>query len=70
MTENAARVQWTGAGLMVPWRLTNASSIRWAARRLLGELGFGVRAAEIGAWSAQSDGAQRGAELVEGLALE
>jgi UDP:flavonoid glycosyltransferase YjiC (YdhE family) len=70
MTENAARVQWAGAGLMVPWRLTNASSIRWATRRLLGELGFGARAAEIGAWSAQNDGAQRGAELVEGLGLE
>jgi UDP:flavonoid glycosyltransferase YjiC (YdhE family) len=70
MTENAARVQWAGAGLMVPWRLTSAGSIRWAARRLFGEPGFRSRAAELAAWSDENDGAQRGAELVEELASE
>jgi UDP:flavonoid glycosyltransferase YjiC (YdhE family) len=68
MAENGARVQWAGAGLMVPWRLTNARSIRWAARRLLGEPDFTARAAEFAVWSAENDGAQRGAELVEMLA--
>ena len=68
MAENGARIQWAGAGLMVPWRLTNAASIRWASRRLLGELGFADRAAELEAWSREHDGAERGAELVEQLA--
>jgi UDP:flavonoid glycosyltransferase YjiC (YdhE family) len=67
MTENAARVQWAGAGLMVPWRLMNAASIRWAYRRLLGEAGFTERAAAFANWSAENDGAGRGADLVERL---
>ena len=68
MTENGARVQWAGAGLMVPWRLTGAASIRWAVRRLLAEPGFATRAAEIAAWAADNPGAERGAGLVEELA--
>jgi UDP:flavonoid glycosyltransferase YjiC (YdhE family) len=68
MTENATRVQWAGTGLMVPWRVTNASSIRWASRQILGEPMFSSRAAELAAWSHSNDGAQRGAKLVEDLA--
>lgn len=70
MTENAARVQWAGAGLMVPWRLATAHSIRWACRRLLGEPSFTRRASELAAWSRENDGAERGADLVERLARE
>ena len=70
MAENAARIQWAGAGLMVPWRLTNAASIRWASRRLLGEPGFRARAAELANWSDENDGPKRGADLVEQLAYE
>jgi UDP:flavonoid glycosyltransferase YjiC (YdhE family) len=68
MTENAARVQWASAGLMVPWRVTGASSIRWASRQILGEPKFSSRAAELAAWSRSNNGTQRGAELVEELA--
>jgi UDP:flavonoid glycosyltransferase YjiC (YdhE family) len=68
MTENGARVQWSGGGLMVPWRLTNAASVRWASRRLLAEPVFQSRARELADWSAQNDGAERGASLVERLA--
>ena len=68
MAENGARVQWAGAGLMVPWRLTGAASIRWAVRQLLGEPRFAGRAREFAAWAADNDGAVRGAQLVEELA--
>jgi UDP:flavonoid glycosyltransferase YjiC (YdhE family) len=68
MAENGARVQWAGAGLTVPWRLTGPRSIRWATRRLLAEPTFRVRAGALSEWSATNDGAQRGAELVEHLA--
>ena len=68
MAENGARVQWAGAGLMVPWRLSAAGSIRWAVRRLLAEPRFAARAAEIAAWAADNPGAARGAAMVEELA--
>lgn len=65
MAENGARVAWARAGLMVPWRLVGAASIRAAVRRILGDPGFAARASEIAAWGARHDGAERGAELVE-----
>jgi MGT family glycosyltransferase len=65
MAENSARVAWAGAGLMLPWRLTGAASVRWAARRVLADPRFRRRASEIGVWASQNDGAERGAELVE-----
>jgi UDP:flavonoid glycosyltransferase YjiC (YdhE family) len=65
MAENSARVAWAGAGLMLPWRLTGAASVRWAARRVLADPGFRRRASEIAVWASQNDGAERGAELVE-----
>ena len=40
MAENAARVQWAGAGLMVPWRLTGPRAIRTVVRRMLGDERF------------------------------
>jgi MGT family glycosyltransferase len=68
MAENGARVAWAGAGLMVPWRLVGAGPVRWSVRRILGDRRFPGRAAEIAAWARGHDGAERGAELVEGLA--
>jgi UDP:flavonoid glycosyltransferase YjiC (YdhE family) len=67
MSETAMRVAWAGAGLSVPWRLCRPRPLRWAARRLLREPTFAARAAEIGAWGRENDGAQRGAALVEEL---
>ncbi len=69
MAENAARVTWSGSGLMLPWRLLGARSLRLAARRILGDARFGARAREIAAWAHAHDGAERGAELVEQLGL-
>jgi UDP:flavonoid glycosyltransferase YjiC (YdhE family) len=69
MSETAMRVDWAGAGLSLPWRLCRPAPLRWAARRLLREPSFAAGAEEIAAWSKENDGAARGAELVERLAL-
>jgi UDP:flavonoid glycosyltransferase YjiC (YdhE family) len=70
MSETAMRVAWAKAGLSLPWRLCRPASLRWAARRLLGEPSFARRAGELAAWARVHDGAERGAELVEQLALQ
>ncbi len=69
MTETGARVAWSGAGVMLPWRLLGAASLRLAARKALAEPSHATRAAEIGRWATGHDGAGRAAELVEELAL-
>jgi UDP:flavonoid glycosyltransferase YjiC (YdhE family) len=68
MNENAIRVAWAGAGLSLPWRFSRPAPLRWAARRILGDLTFTRRAAELAAWRRENDGALRGAELVERFA--
>ncbi|MGN6201384.1 MAG: glycosyltransferase [Solirubrobacterales bacterium] len=70
MSETAMRVDWAGAGLSLPWRLCRPAPLRWAARRLLHEASFTAKAQEIAAWGRENDGAGRGAELVERLALK
>jgi UDP:flavonoid glycosyltransferase YjiC (YdhE family) len=69
MSETAIRVAWAGAGLSLPWRLCRPRPLRWAARRLLHEPAFAQKAEAIAAWGRENDGAKRGAELVERLAL-
>jgi UDP:flavonoid glycosyltransferase YjiC (YdhE family) len=68
MAENGARVQWAGAGLMLPWRLTRPGPMRVAVRRLLADGSYAARATEIATWSREHDGASQGAEFVEALA--
>src|ERR687898_3222380 len=68
MAENAARVAWAGAGLMLPGRWLRPEPLSWAVWRVLGDPRFTERAAAIAAWSRSNDGAARGAELVEQLA--
>jgi MGT family glycosyltransferase len=68
MAENAARVAWAGAGLMLPWRLTRSAALRVAVRKALSGAGFRIRAGEIASWSREHDGASAGADLVENLA--
>ncbi len=64
MAENGARVQWAGAGLMLPGRLTSAGSLRRVVRRVHQDPRFRIGASEI-ARSPAGDGALRGAELAE-----
>jgi UDP:flavonoid glycosyltransferase YjiC (YdhE family) len=68
MAENAARVDWAGAGLRLPWPLLHPRTLRLAVRRALARPDLGVRAAELAAWAAAHSGARRAAELVEQLA--
>jgi UDP:flavonoid glycosyltransferase YjiC (YdhE family) len=68
MAENGARVQWAGAGLMLPWRLTHAAALRSVVRRVLGEGSFAEQAGEIAAWELANNGSARGAALAETLA--
>ncbi|HVD41341.1 MAG TPA: nucleotide disphospho-sugar-binding domain-containing protein [Solirubrobacterales bacterium] len=70
MSETAMRVAWAGAGLSLPWRLCQPAPLRWAAQRLLHEPSFKAKAQEIAVWGRENDGAARGAELVEELALQ
>ena len=68
MAENAARVAWAGAGLMLPWRLTQPAALRVAVRKALDEPGIATQADAIATWSRDNDGPQCAAETVEGLA--
>ncbi len=68
MNENAARVDWAGAGVRIPRRLVGPRSVRLAVERALGEPEIRASARELADWLAVSDPAGRAAQLVEGLA--
>jgi UDP:flavonoid glycosyltransferase YjiC (YdhE family) len=68
MSENAARADWAGAGVRLPWRLLSPATLRLAVRRALASPGLAARAGELGAWASANDGAGRAADLVEQLA--
>jgi UDP:flavonoid glycosyltransferase YjiC (YdhE family) len=68
MAENAARADWAGVGVRLPWRLLSPATLRLAVRRALTDPSLGVRARELAASAGASDGAERAAELVEELA--
>ncbi len=69
MAENAARVDWAGAGVRLPWRLLGPRTLRLAVRHALADASVAERARELAAWAAAHDGATRAAELVEALAV-
>lgn len=69
MGENAARVDWAGAGLRLPWRLLTPTTVRLAVERLLADHArFAIRVSELAAWSAAHDAPTRASELIEDLA--
>jgi UDP:flavonoid glycosyltransferase YjiC (YdhE family) len=70
MAENGARVAWSGTGVMLPKRLLSPRSMRLAARRVLGDPAYRLRAAELAAWAVEHDGAARAADLVENLVVD
>jgi UDP:flavonoid glycosyltransferase YjiC (YdhE family) len=70
MAENGARVAWSGTGLMLPYRLLRPDALRRAARRVLADPGFAIRARELAAWARRNDGAERAADLTESLARD
>jgi UDP:flavonoid glycosyltransferase YjiC (YdhE family) len=69
MGENAARADWAGVGVRLPWRFLTPTTLRLAVRRALDDPALTSRANSIAAWSRANDGAVRAAELVEQLAL-
>ena len=69
MAENAARVDWAGVGVRLPWRFLTPATLRLAVRRALADVSLARCAGELAAWAADNDGAAHAAELVEELAL-
>jgi MGT family glycosyltransferase len=68
MGENAARIDWAGVGVRLPWRLLAPRTLRLALQRTLATPALAARAQELKAWAKINDGATRAAELVEELA--
>jgi UDP:flavonoid glycosyltransferase YjiC (YdhE family) len=69
MAENAARADWAGVGVRLPWRLLGPASLRLAVRRARSERSLMDRARALAGWAAAHDGASLAADLVERLSL-
>jgi UDP:flavonoid glycosyltransferase YjiC (YdhE family) len=67
MNENAARLDWAGAGVRLPRRFVSPRPLRLAVERALGEESIRARARELGEWADGHDPGARAAEVVEGL---
>ena len=67
MGENAARIDWAGLGVRLPWRLLSPATLRLAVKRVLANESFATRALELAEWAVAHDGAERAADLVERL---
>jgi UDP:flavonoid glycosyltransferase YjiC (YdhE family) len=68
MNENAARLDWAGAGVRVPRRFVRPRVLRLAVERALGEPSIRERAREFGEWGAAHDAGATAALLTERLA--
>jgi UDP:flavonoid glycosyltransferase YjiC (YdhE family) len=68
MNENAARMDWAGAGVRVPRRFVGPRTLRLAVERALGEESIKARAKELAAWNRTHDAGAAAAALVEELA--
>jgi UDP:flavonoid glycosyltransferase YjiC (YdhE family) len=68
MNENAARLDWAGAGVRVPRRFVSPRVLRLAVERALGEPSIRTRAGELAEWAAMHDAGAAAAVLVEQLA--
>ncbi len=68
MSENAARLAWSGAGVRVPRRFTSPRVLRLAVERALEKPSVRASARELAAWSNGHDAGIAAAVLVERLA--
>jgi UDP:flavonoid glycosyltransferase YjiC (YdhE family) len=68
MNENAARVDWAGAGVRVPRRFVTPRVLRLAVERALGDSSIKARAAEFAAWTETHDAGDTASRLVEQFA--
>jgi UDP:flavonoid glycosyltransferase YjiC (YdhE family) len=69
MAENAARADWAGVGVRLPWPLLSPWTLRLAVRRALADPTIGGAARKIASAGASGAGARRAADLVQALAL-
>jgi UDP:flavonoid glycosyltransferase YjiC (YdhE family) len=69
MNENAARLDWAGAGVRVPRRFAHHRPLRMAVERALGDASIRSRAAKLAEWMDAHDPGATAAALVERLAL-
>jgi UDP:flavonoid glycosyltransferase YjiC (YdhE family) len=69
MNENAARLDWAGAGVRVPRRFAYPRALRMAVERALAEPSIRARAGQLAEWMAAHDPGATAAALVEHLAL-
>ena len=67
MNENAARLDWAGAGVRIPRRFVSARPLRLAVEQALGEPSIRARAGEFRDWIELNDPGAHAAELVERL---
>ncbi|HEY3758484.1 MAG TPA: nucleotide disphospho-sugar-binding domain-containing protein [Solirubrobacteraceae bacterium] len=68
MNENAARIEWAGAGVRVPSRFIAPRPLRLAVERALADRAIALRARELRAWYAVNDPADVAAGYVLALA--
>jgi UDP:flavonoid glycosyltransferase YjiC (YdhE family) len=68
MNENAARMDWAGAGVRVPRRFVGPRTLRLAVERALGEDSIKARAEELATWNRGHDAGAAASALVEQLA--
>jgi UDP:flavonoid glycosyltransferase YjiC (YdhE family) len=68
MSENAARLDWAGAGVRLPRRFVSPRPLRLAVERVLEDPSIRARAQELAAWTRTHDAGQAAAELIEHLA--
>ena len=68
MSENAARLDWVGAGVRIPPRLLGPRSVRVGVQRILCDPSIAARAREMARWAAGHDSGGAAAELLEAMA--
>ncbi len=69
MSENAARLDWAGAGVRVPRRFISPRPLRLAVERALEDSSIRARARELATWCALHDSADTAAGLIEALGV-
>jgi UDP:flavonoid glycosyltransferase YjiC (YdhE family) len=65
MVENAARVDWSGAGVRLPRRFVSPRPLRLAVERMLEDGSIRARTQQLAQWAADHDSAATAARLVE-----
>ncbi|HEY2006483.1 MAG TPA: nucleotide disphospho-sugar-binding domain-containing protein [Solirubrobacteraceae bacterium] len=68
MAENAARADWAGLGVRLPWGLLSPATLRLAVRRAVADPSLGTAVKRLAGATSPGAGAARAADLVEAMA--